>query len=38
MLDFTEGSTWFLAGLGLTALLIAVVFVFVLVAQRVENR
>lgn len=38
MLDFTEGSTWFLAGLGLTAFVLAVVFVFALVARRVENR
>lgn len=38
MLDFTDGSTWFFAGLSVTALFVAIVVVFAFVAQRVENR
>lgn len=38
MLDFTDGTTWFLAGLAITAFVAALVVVFVVFARRVEQR
>jgi hypothetical protein len=38
MLDFTDGSTWFFSGLGLTMFCIALVFVFAFVARKAESR
>jgi hypothetical protein len=38
MLDFTDGTTWFVCGLGVTALLAAAVVVFAMLARRIELR
>jgi hypothetical protein len=38
MFDFTDGTTWFLGGLGLTVFFIGLVVVFALVARRAEHR
>lgn len=38
MLDFTDGSTWFLSGLGVTLFFVALVLVFALVARKAEGR
>jgi hypothetical protein len=38
MLDFTQGSSWFLAGLGTTIFLVLVMLLFVFFAQRAEHR
>jgi hypothetical protein len=38
MLDFTEGSTWFLSGFGVMLFIVVLVLLFVLVARRVEHR
>jgi hypothetical protein len=38
MLDFTQGSSWFLAGLGTTIFLVLVMLLFVFFAQRTEHR
>ncbi len=38
MLDFTQGSTWFLAGLGTTVFLVLLMLLFVFFAQRAEHR
>ena len=38
MLDFTDGTTWFLCGLAVTLFFAALVVVFAMVAQRVEHR
>lgn len=38
MLDFTDGSTWFFSGLGVTLFFVALVFLFAFVARRLEHR
>ena len=38
MLDFTEGTTWFLSGLGVTALFVVLIVVFAWFARRAEQR
>lgn len=38
MLDFTEGTTWFLSGFGVTVFCALLVVVFALIARRVEER
>jgi len=38
MLDFADGSTWFLSGLGVTLFFIALVFVRAFVARKAESR
>lgn len=38
MLDFTDGTTWFLCGLGVTALLVVLVAAFAMFARKVEPR
>lgn len=38
MLDFTEGTTWFLSGFGVTVLFALLVVVFSLIARRVDER
>jgi hypothetical protein len=38
MLDFTQGSSWFLAGLGTTIFLVLLMLLFVFFAQRAEHR
>jgi hypothetical protein len=38
MLDFTDGTTWFVAGFTVTALLVALVVLFAFVARRVEGQ
>jgi hypothetical protein len=38
MLDFTEGTTWFISGLGVTAFFIGVIVVFAWFARRAEQR
>jgi hypothetical protein len=37
MLDFTDGSTWFFSGLGVTMFLVALVFVFAFAARKAEG-
>jgi hypothetical protein len=37
-MDFTEGSTWFLAGFGATVFIFALVLVLAFVARKVEHR
>lgn len=37
MFDFTDGTTLFLSGLGITLFFVALVVVFALVAQKVEH-
>jgi uncharacterized membrane protein len=38
MLDFTQGFTWFVAGLGTTIFLVVLMLVFVFFAERTEQR
>jgi hypothetical protein len=38
MLDFTEGTTWFFSGLGVTTFLIVLIVVFAWFARRAEQR
>jgi hypothetical protein len=38
MLDFTDGTTWFLSGLGVTVFFVVLVVLFALVARRAEQR
>ena len=38
MLDFTDGTTWFLSGLAVTLFFATLVAVFALLARRVEHR
>ena len=38
MLDFTDGTTWFLNGVGVTLFLVAVLMVVLLFARRVDHR
>lgn len=38
MLDFTQGSSWFLAGLGTTIFLVLLMLLFAFFAQRAEHR
>jgi hypothetical protein len=38
MLDFTQGSSWFLAGLGTTIFLVLLMLLFVFFAQRADHR
>lgn len=38
MLDFTQGSSWLLAGLGTTIFLVLLMLLFVFFAQRAEHR
>ena len=37
-MDFTQGSTWFLAGFGVTAFIFALVLVLAFVAWKAEHR
>lgn len=37
MLDFTEGTTWFLSGFGVTAFFVVLVVLFAVVARRLEE-
>jgi hypothetical protein len=38
MLDFTQGGTWFTAGLSTTLILVLLMLVFVFFARRAEHR
>lgn len=38
MLDFTQGTTWFLSGFGVTVFFALLVVVFALIARRAEQR
>jgi hypothetical protein len=38
MLDFTEGTTWFFSGLGVTAFFVALIVAFAWFARRAEHR
>jgi hypothetical protein len=38
MLNFTEGTTWFFSGLGVTAFVIVLIVVFAWFARRAEQR
>ena len=38
MLDFTEGTTWFFSGLGVTTFFIVLTVVFAWFARRAEQR
>lgn len=38
MLDFTEGTTWFLSGFGVTAFFVVLIVVFAWFARRAEQR
>ena len=38
MLDFTEGSTWFVAGLGATVFVFALVLLLAFIARKAEHR
>lgn len=38
MLDFTDGTTWFVCGLAVTMLVASLVVVFAYLAQRTEHR
>jgi hypothetical protein len=38
MVDFTQGLSWFVAGLGTTIFLVLLMLVFVFFAERAEHR
>ena len=38
MLDFTQGLTWFVTGLGTTIFLVLLMLLFAFFAQRAEHR
>lgn len=38
MLDFTDGTTWFICGLAITTLVASLIVVFAYFAQRAEQR
>jgi hypothetical protein len=38
MLDFTQGSSWFVGGLGTTIFLVLLMLLFVFFAEKAEHR
>lgn len=38
MLDFTDGPTWFLSGLGVTLFFVVLILVFAFLASKAEHR